>query len=489
MEKQGNSMKIAVVGGDIRCLRLMDLLDNKGFRDILPHIVAVADKRQDAPGIKRAKDKGLFVTSDYSDFFDRKDIDVIIELTGDPAIHDQILRRKKEGVRFIAYSISILLCEIARVTAQDQEKGKKLREAQTMCDVIMNDLIREDVIVISKDYKIMDINDSMLQRIGIGLEEAAGRYCYEITHHQNVPCSGNEHPCPLQQAIKTKMPSQATHIHLDKDGNPIHYSITCYPLYEGGDVIGAIEISRDISKDIHFQKTMVQQEKLASIGRLSAGVAHEINNPLTTILTSAMLIQEDFDPEDPIYEELDTISKETLRCRKIVQSLLDFARQTKPSKKKSDINEIIMESVLLTKKQAAFDDIGVETSLSGGIPSVHVDYGQIQQAVINLVQNAIEATDAGGKITIATAFHPEDDMIEISINDTGVGISDEHICNVFDPFFTTKDTGTGLGLALTHGIVEQHGGTIEANCKLEKGCTFTIKLPAGTGDRKDGQAN
>ncbi len=133
-------------------------------------------------------------------------------------------------------------------------------------------------------------------------------------------------------------------------------------------MIGAVEISRDITKDINVQKVMMQQEKLASVGRLSAGVAHEINNPLTTILTTAMLIQEDLDPNDPTYDDMSVIANEALRCRKIVTNLLNFARQTQPDKKSTNINEIIETCISLTQKQAAFKDVSVAHDLSDNLP-------------------------------------------------------------------------------------------------------------------------
>ena len=221
----------------------------------------------------------------------------------------------------------------------------------------------------------------------------------------------------------------------------------------------------------------MQQEKLASIGRLSAGVAHEINNPLTTILTTAMLLQEETRPEDPMYLELETIAKETLRCRKIVTSLLDFARQTRPDKKEHNLNDIVKESLLLTKKQAAFKDVSVEQDLASSLPRVRVDKGQIQQSLINLVLNAIEATAAGGYVRVLTRYVPENREIHVSVADSGEGIAEENLVKIFDPFFTTKSDGSGLGLAITHGIVEQHNGSIGAESRLGHGTTFTIKLP------------
>jgi len=226
---------------------------------------------------------------------------------------------------------------------------------------------------------------------------------------------------------------------------------------------------------------MMQQEKLASVGRLSAGVAHEINNPLTTILTTAMLIQEELDPQDPNYQELETITKETLRCRKIVASLLDFARQSTPTRKPCDINEIVQESVILTQKQAAFKDVILTDELDEHLPQLNMDKGQIQQSIINLVLNAIEATDAGGSIFISTAYQKYQDRVDITVSDTGQGISEDNLGKIFDPFFTTKDEGNGLGLAITHGIIEQHNGTLNVDSKLGLGTKFTIQLPLTSG--------
>jgi signal transduction histidine kinase len=284
------------------------------------------------------------------------------------------------------------------------------------------------------------------------------------------------------ETLKSGKPSQATHTHLNKDNRELYYSIACYPIFENDKVVGVVEMSRDITRDINYQKTMMHQEKMISIGRLSAGVAHEINNPLTTILTTAMLIQEDLKTDDPLYGELETISKETIRCREIVTSLLDFARQSTPEKKKSNINNIVAESILLLKKQAAFNDIAITQSLDETIPFVLVDKGQIQQAAINLLINAVEATAPGGEIRVTTRRVTKPDTLEITIQDTGIGMDEKTVSRIFDPFFTNKDNGTGLGLAITHGIIEQHDGTIHVESKIGEGSTFFIRLPLKQGD-------
>jgi signal transduction histidine kinase len=230
---------------------------------------------------------------------------------------------------------------------------------------------------------------------------------------------------------------------------------------------------------------MMQKDKLASIGRLSAGVAHEVNNPLTTILTTAMLIQEDIDPKNPMYEELETITNETLRCRKIVASLLDFARQTKPAKKHYNINDIITECIRLTRKQAEFKDVQILQTLSEKIPELLLDKEQIQQALINLILNATDATDPGGKITVSTSFSPDNQFVNTKVSDTGKGIAAEVVDKIFEPFFTTREIGTGLGLAITHGIIGRHGGDIRVQSRPDQGTTFTIRLPHNQGIQDD----
>ncbi len=474
-------MNIAIVGGGSKCLYLMNFISTHRFHVFSPKIIAVADLNDDAVGMVEARKKGLFVTKDYNDFFKRDDIELIVELVGDLDIYNDILSKKKRNVRAIAHSTALLFWEIARISQKEQEAQMKLHEARTIYEVMINNLIEEDTMVIKTDCTISDINDSLLNRLGLKREDAIGHFCYEITHHQDTPCDGSHHPCPLSQTLATGRPCRTTHIHLDKDGNELYYSISCYPFMDNNEIKGVIEISRDITREIKSQKKMMQQEKLMSIGRLSAGIAHEINNPLTTILTSAILIQEDLDKDDPVYAELETISKEALRCRKIVQSLLDFARQTSPMKKNYNLNDILTDSVYLTKKQAEFNDISIKTELAENLPKAYVDKDQIQQVLINLILNAIEATEPGGKVTLTTEYNPLQKINIIRVKDTGCGIPKENLDKIFDPFFTTRENGTGLGLSITQSIIEQHNGRIEVDSAPGKGACFSILLPVNFG--------
>jgi len=226
-----------------------------------------------------------------------------------------------------------------------------------------------------------------------------------------------------------------------------------------------------------MQKELFQVEKMASVGRLAAGVAHEINNPLTGILTNASLLMEDFPGEDPRHEDLKTIVNETLRCRKIVKDLLDFSRQTKPERKFMNLNEVLNATCKLVDNQISFKNSVIKKNLGESLPHVMLDKGQMTQVFMNILLNASDAMPEGGEIVLDSRLSSDDRFIQVSITDTGIGINSKDIDHLFDPFFSTKGYGTGLGLAISYGIVQQHGGMIEVKSRKGKGTTFTVKIP------------
>ncbi|MBM4161088.1 MAG: HAMP domain-containing protein [Ignavibacteria bacterium] len=236
-----------------------------------------------------------------------------------------------------------------------------------------------------------------------------------------------------------------------------------------------VEERAEEMKKINAQ--LFRSEKLASLGKLAAGVAHEINNPLTGILTNSSLLLEDVDKDDPRREDVEVMVKETIRCREIVKRLLDFARQTKPQKRLANINALIDNIVLLVRNQASFRSISIEKRLADQLPELLIDPDQIQQVFVNIILNAAEAMAKGGKLEIASQPSRDGRSITVTFSDTGPGIPEPHRERIFDPFYTTKEHGTGLGLSISYGIIEQHGGTISVESTVGKGSTFTIQLP------------
>jgi len=229
-----------------------------------------------------------------------------------------------------------------------------------------------------------------------------------------------------------------------------------------------------------------RSEQLASVGRLAAGVAHEINNPLTGVLAFADLLREKENMDDQDREDLELIIRETKRAREIVRGLLDFARETPSVKDQLNINEVIQQTLMLLGKREAFQNIVIVEDLAGGLPPVHGDKNQLQQVFVNLSLNACEAMPNGGTLLVSTSC--EDGSVVIKVTDTGCGINSAHLDQVFEPFFTTKPVGkgTGLGLSVSYGIVQQHGGSLDVESEEGKGTTFTILLPAAPAAAREG---
>jgi two-component system NtrC family sensor kinase len=226
------------------------------------------------------------------------------------------------------------------------------------------------------------------------------------------------------------------------------------------------------------QQQVIRTEKLASLGRMAAGVAHELNNPLTGMLTFAHLLARKAPKDSQDYADLQLIIGETNRCSKIIKDLLQFARESPPQRRPENLNEVIRQTILILQPQAQFHDIRLRLQLETDLPRSVVDAAQIKQVLMNILLNAAEAMPKGGDLTIATVSGPPG-KITIAVSDTGSGIAPEHLPSIFDPFFTTKDPGkgTGLGLSVSLKLIENHGGTIEVSSEVDRGSTFRILLP------------
>jgi two-component system, NtrC family, sensor kinase len=255
---------------------------------------------------------------------------------------------------------------------------------------------------------------------------------------------------------------------------------------EEGQEMASVGIFTDLRERFRMQKELeethlklLHAEKMASLGKLAAGVAHEINNPLGGILIYANVLFEETSPEDPRRADLKQIVDQTMRCKEIVKELLDFSRQTTHCWVQCDINQALQQTVSLLGKQALFHDIQIIKEIDPHLPQIIADPGQLNQVLINLMTNAVDAMEGKGVLTMRTYFLPDEERIGLEIADTGYGIHSENLSRIFDPFFTTKDIGkgTGLGLSTVYGIVEEHGGTIEVESTVGQGTTFILRLP------------
>jgi two-component system, NtrC family, sensor kinase len=266
---------------------------------------------------------------------------------------------------------------------------------------------------------------------------------------------------------------------LDKDGREIPVYISASILYDEGKEIGSVGVFTDLRERRDLEMQLLRTEKLSSLGKLAAGIAHEINQPLTGVLTFAHLLLKKFKDDEGTRLDLELIVRETTRIKKIVQGILDFGRETPMQKTLQNIEQILDNTLEIIIHQERFFGINLIKLYGADLPPVMVDPSRLEQVFLNIILNALEAMNGSGTLTVQTrrVF----DWIEVDLTDTGSGISGEIQEKIFDPFFTTKDSteglGMGLGLAISYGIIKNHNGDLRVSSSPVKGTTFTIRLP------------
>lgn len=338
------------------------------------------------------------------------------------------------------------------------------------------DAIVNPVMVIDKLYNIERANLALAKSSKQDVRKLIGKKCYKSFAQRTSPCPA----CPLEETRKTKA-SALSQLKKFKDGR--EYQAVSFPLKgKKKDLDLFILQYRDISEEKQLQAKLLQSEKMATIGLLAGGVAHEINNPLGGILAFCQLAIQQTKAGSQIFEDLKEIESSALRCKKIVENLLSFSRQSSDEYKKGTSIQEVFEKVLpLISLQTKEHGIYLKTDFSKKLPVLPLLENQLEQVFLNLVSNACHASQRGSTISIkASLFNKK--TILIQVIDQGSGIKKEFLNKVFDPFFTTKKVGqgTGLGLSISYSIIQDHGGKIEVESKENKGSIFNIYLPLHT---------
>lgn len=360
---------------------------------------------------------------------------------------------------------------------QAREEHRRFTEA-------VLDALPVSLYVVDRDYRIVTWNrhrEIGLQ--GIPRDSAIGRNVFEVLARYPEGRVRQE----FERAFKTGRIERIEQQTVAEDGSTKHWVVSKVPMRspETGEVTHVITVGEDVTMRVEAIHAVSRAEKLAAVGRLAAGVVHEINNPLATIAACAEALEqrtsegafEGCDGLDDLNEYLGLIKSEAFRCKSITTGLLDFSRIRTGDRHPLDIGEILRSSANLISHQKRGDNIKIEIDIAENSPLVNADGGQIQQAVIALATNAIDAMPDGGSLRFRT--YPQHNSVAIEIEDTGVGIPAEDMSKIFEPFFTTKEVGkgTGLGLAVCYGIITDHSGRLSVRSNVGKGTTFTILLP------------
>ncbi len=356
------------------------------------------------------------------------------------------------------------------------------------------------VVVLDRQFNIVDANQVYLKACRKTQEQVLGKKCYQVIKDFYAPCPSElpDFDCPLMKSLDTQEPSHIIHEYVLPDNRTKYFSISAYPIRGlEGQITHVIELWQDMTseitekwenkvKRIHSDmKKIIQEDRLVALGKLVASSVHEINNPIQGLLTFSYIIQdmarkECLDKKDleQLREFNHHMTRELERCGKIVSGLLAFSRESAMEFVNTDINDILDAVISLTRHKLELSDIQLKTSLCPKPLIVWGDKNQLQQCFLNLIFNAIDAMPTGGKMTITSGIHPDEQKVWIEINDNGCGISRHSLEHIFDPFYTTKqEGGTGLGLSIVYGIVKEHKGDIRVNSEVNKQTSFILSFP------------
>ncbi|PKO15785.1 MAG: hypothetical protein CVU39_09685 [Chloroflexi bacterium HGW-Chloroflexi-10] len=339
------------------------------------------------------------------------------------------------------------------------------------------DSIPASIYIIDRKYNLLAINMSRSDRAKNPPNKLVGRRCYEKLYNRADPCPG----CRAMETFNnTRITTRINRQWID-DEQFIEWEITTYPIQNDENYpVQVILLEQDVTEKRHLEANLIQSEKLAAVGQLAAGVAHEINNPLAAVIANAQLLLREIPKEDTdTIESLRMIEIAGTRASQVVKNLLGFARKEQFDFGHIDLNETIYNALSLVQHEVNSHPITIKLDLDNNLPRATASKDHLQGVWINLIMNAIDANDKeAGEIAITTLY--QDNEFRILVTDNGKGISPEKLPRIFEPFYTTKAAGrgTGLGLSVCHRIIKQHGGTITAESKLNKGTKFTIILPA-----------
>lgn len=501
------SLNLAIVGGGKACRFFIELFRQGALPYADINIVGVCDINPEAVGFKLAKKLGIFTTQNFQELFEIKGLNGVIELTKDRDAYLELVRHSPENLWILDHNVGRVFYSLYVL---NKELATKEREA-ALVKVVSEFLLQyanERIVVLNPDFTIMDANEAYIRAVNKAREEVIGRHCYEITHGFSSPCSEwePEMGCPLVETLKTGQSAHVIHEHLVEGDRHTYCDLETYPVKidDKGKIDRVIEIWRDITEVLSSRwemrlselkddmEKLVQEDRLISLGKLSASCVHEINNPIQGLLTFCSLMQSILSESDPgpkdlqqFRDYLNLMSGELERCGNIVSGLLSFARESKMETRDVELNEILGAVISLTRHKIDLQDIRLTLNLSTKPLVVKGDVNQLQQCFLNLVFNAIEAMPQGGELLISSKPDGSGKRAQVVFQDSGTGISEKHLDRIFDPFFTTKKEGdgTGLGLSIVYGIVKSHKGHIRVKSRLGKGTIFTLHFPISKNSR------
>jgi two-component system NtrC family sensor kinase len=355
----------------------------------------------------------------------------------------------------------------------EASRWELIRSRNTLRSLFDN--LPDSLYIIDQNYQLVAINMSRAMRADREPRQLVGALCYEALYKRNEPCPG----CLVGETFFEKRNTHRTGRQWDEGNDPMEWEISTYPIIDESDhVIQVILFEQDVTEKHRLETSLAQSEKMAAVGQLAAGIAHEINNPLTVVLANAQILQRELPEDHEAQESVDLIYRAGSRALHVVRNLLNFARKEQYEFIPTDINSTIERALEMLKHELLERSIELTYDPADNLPLVMASADHLQGVWLNILLNAMDATEKEkGRLKVATM--QQGNEVRVMISDNGQGISQDALKRIFEPFFTTKEPGrgTGLGLSLCHRIVKQHGGHILVDSMPGKGTTFTVVLP------------
>ena len=444
------------------------------------HIVDINTKACEMLGYKRSELLHLIMADLVHQ--DDSQLEAEEKKEGEPSQHREEIMIRKDGNQMpVEVNTSILrlkgekyLMSVVRDITQRKEKElrqKHLEQAiieskkrlMAVFDGIMSPLAITDL-----DHNIIMVNKATASLFGDKIPRLLGRKCYEAFRKESEPCPN----CPVSETIRTSKPSHRLSTNPIVNRTLEEYT---YPIFDAsGNLSLIINYGIDVTDKIKMERQLVQADKMASLGTLAAGIAHEIRNPMATINLNTQILLRDLDVGEEHQVYMLDIQKEVKKIERIISEILEFSKPRPAHLVENNINEVVLSVHELTRVQLRKDDLRVHFNLADHLPAVLIDPAQISQVVINLVINAMQAMPDGGDLTVTTQTDSTTRRVELLVGDTGLAIPNENLSKIFDPFFTTKPEGTGLGLSIARQILDKNQAAIRVSSKEGQGTVFRI---------------
>jgi two-component system NtrC family sensor kinase len=401
----------------------------------------------------------LSILSDSLDGFTKKDLDLLVAFGASVSV---------------AISNARFLHEVTMVNANLEDSRREIEHSRNTLLALFDNL-DDELYIINRDYELIAVNQARASRAGAAPQDLVTRTCFKVLEDRDSPCPA----CLAKPTFDVGNKTMRIENTIGPDHQFIIREIYTYPINDAeGNAFQTILQLRDITERRRLEASLIQAEKLAALGQLSAGVAHELNNPITAVIANTQLLQRELKPIEVDLESVDLIEQAGRRAQKVVRALLDFSRQEPQEFHTVDVNQSIQKALALVEKQWERAKVKLTRKLAPDLPAIYGNTDHLQSVWINLLVNAQDALDEQpGEVVLRSEKRGE--FVVVQVQDTGAGIPQEYLSRIFDPFFTTKapGKGTGLGLATCFRIVDQHRGTIEVDSEPDVGTTFTVRLP------------